>query len=109
VCSCADNPTCPCTGDKLREELSSTKQKLTVSQAKEEAAASEGETLRVTLGGMKQQMAKAAAELEKQTQTAEEMRARVSKLNQNFMQTSEWLRLCAGSSNGAAIAVAVFA
>ncbi len=86
---------CPA-ADKLRTDLTSTQAELDAAKAAKaaavEAMVSESEGLRLKLGGMKQQMANNAAELERERETAASMKERVSKLNHNFMQTSDKLR-----------------
>ncbi len=105
----------PCAGEKLRGELVATGEELQQERSERQQAEAEGEALRLQLGStkqqlastaeeaeearlqlgtVKQQLAKSAVEAGSAKETVEEMKARVSKLNQNFIQTSEWQRLC---------------
>jgi hypothetical protein len=83
--------TVPChTGDKLRTELAATSADLSKARAAEAELTRAGEELRLQLGGMKQQLAKSTLGALEAKKNAEDMKHRVIKLNQNFMETSEW-------------------
>jgi septal ring factor EnvC (AmiA/AmiB activator) len=88
-CALTWSARCLPAGDKLRSELASTSAELQQVRSTSYEMAKQGEELRLQLGGVKQSMAKTSTELEKEQETAAAMKERVSKMNQNFIQTSE--------------------